>query len=266
MESPSTGFEVSCSRPRVRVLGRFHVEVGHREVTLPVQAQRVVGYLAVSGACERRDELAGRLWPYGAQSRADANLRTALWRVRSACDSILRASRLSVALRDEVEVDARTARSLARSLIEEGRPPVDAGPVLGLWEGDLLPGWDEEWLVIERERMRQLRIHGLEALSRSLIGAGRFPEAIDAALAAIAAEPLRETAHAALIEIHLAENNISEAYRQLDAYRRLLRTELGLEPSSTLTELVRQAADRRLTAELDVSTIRDTDPMERRQV
>ena len=247
MEFHLAGTHCATSAPIVRVLGRFRVEVSNRSVELPIQAQRVVGYLAVTGSCERRDRLAGRLWPFSAQTRADANLRTAIWRVGSATHGLLDASRTYVALHDDVEVDARRACAHARSLIDDSATLVTHRGADALWEDDLLPGWDEDWLVIERERMRQLRIHGLEALSRHLACRGRYPEAIDAALAAIAAEPLRESAHSALIEAHLAEGNHSEAHRELENYRLMLRNELGLRPSEELIGLVQQGlAGRRL--------------------
>ncbi len=117
---------------------------------------------------------------------------------------------------------------------------------LALLEEDLLPGWDEEWLIVERERMRQLRIHALEALSIRLREQSRFGEAIDAALSAVAAEPLRESAQIALIEAYLAEGNVSEAARQKDAYRVLLDVELGLEPSGKVMDLAVTSASRSL--------------------
>jgi DNA-binding SARP family transcriptional activator len=68
---------------------------------------------------------------------------------------------------------------------------------------------------------------------------GRYGEAIDAAMAAISAEPLRESAQRALLEAHLAESNLSEARRCFITYRNLVRRELGVEPSVELAALVR---------------------------
>ena len=90
----------------------------------------------------------------------------------------------------------------------------------------------------EAEGWRQLRLHALEAVTDRLAADGRFGDATTAAMAAIKAEPLRESAHAALIRVHLAESNRSEALRQFDRYQRLLRAALGLEPTSRLRELV----------------------------
>jgi DNA-binding SARP family transcriptional activator len=231
---------VPGAEPTVHLLGRFRVEVCRQAVNLPTQAQRVVGYLAVTGASERRSTLAGRLWPFSPQRRADANLRTALWRIGATESRLLETSRSFVSLHDDVEVDIRAACARARALIGGSTSAGVTVPGEGerLWTEDLLPGWDEEWLVIERERIHQLRIHSLEALSRTHTRRGRYSCAIDAALAAIAAEPLRESAHIALVEAHIGEGNISEARRHYDSYSRLLDRELGIRPSAMLAKLV----------------------------
>jgi DNA-binding SARP family transcriptional activator len=103
---------------------------------------------------------------------------------------------------------------------------------------DLLPGWYDDWVLIEAEDWRQLRLHALEALAARLTAAGRWGEAAHAASAAVRAEPLRESAHAALIQVHLAEGNQSEAVREFTRYRALLHAELGLEPTPRLRRLL----------------------------
>jgi DNA-binding SARP family transcriptional activator len=223
----------------LRLLGGFELRVAGQAVALPTQAQRVLGCLAVVAPSQRRDALAGRLWAESLQERAQANLRNALWRVRQAGTGLVHATRDVVQLHDEVEVDLTLCQRCARDLIDGGAdgPPVARVP-LRLLELDLLPAWDEDWIVLERERVRQLRIHALEALSRSLVNQGRFAQAVEAALAAVSADPLRESANAALIEAHLAEGNRSEAVRQLAAYRTVLDDELALAPSSRIEALV----------------------------
>jgi SARP family transcriptional regulator, regulator of embCAB operon len=93
-------------------------------------------------------------------------------------------------------------------------------------------------VVIEAEDWRQLRVHALEALAGKLTIRGRWGEAAGAAGAAVRAEPLRESAHAALIQVHLAEGNQSQALRQFARYRSSLQAELGLEPTPRLRQLI----------------------------
>jgi DNA-binding SARP family transcriptional activator len=136
-----------------------------------------------------------------------------------------------------VDVDdfTRAAWRLATSV----HAPGDDLPPLGLLDGgELLPGWDEEWILFERERLRQLRLHALESLSVLLAKRGRYALALEAALICVAIEPLRESAHRALAAVHLAENNVVEAIRRYEAFQRLLDEELGLEPSERFTGML----------------------------
>jgi len=227
--------------PSIHVLGGFSLRVADGQVVVPRNAQRVLGFLAVTGVEHLRDTIAGQLWPAAAPERAMSNLRTALWRVRRANPGIVRARRDSIGLGDDVEIDYEVITSRARSIISEH--PLDDQDVAGaarLLEADLLPGWDEEWLLLDRERHRQLRIHALERLSEVLTERGHYARAIDVACAAIRVEPLHESAHAALIAAHMAEGNRTEAIRHFRAYTRLLDEEAGLEPSSRLAVLLAQ--------------------------
>jgi DNA-binding SARP family transcriptional activator len=105
--------------------------------------------------------------------------------------------------------------------------------------GELLPDWYEDWVLIEREHFRQLRLHALERLCVELTAAGRFAEATEAGLAAVQGEPLRESAHRVLISAYLAEGNPGEAVRQHAFFSRILKQQLGLEPSDLMTDLMR---------------------------
>ena len=106
--------------------------------------------------------------------------------------------------------------------------------------GELLPGWYEEWVLAERDRLRQLGLHGLEALAARLSQEGHHTAALDAALQAVNADPLRESAHRTVVRLHLAEGNTAEARNQYRVWCRLLRTQLGEQPS---TEFARMVAD-----------------------
>lgn len=206
---------------------------------MPVQAQRLLVLLAVRSA-QSRSALAGTLWADVSESRAHAYLRNAVWRVRLASDAVLQCSRHSVGLDPAVSLDLDAARRGARAVLDR-QPAAERADLIGLLDHDLMPTWDEEWLLVERERQRQLRLHALEALSDALCRAGRYPDAIAAALAAVRAEPLRESAQRGLIVAHLAEANVCEAVRQFDGYRRLLAGDLGIAPGRALAALVRDA-------------------------
>jgi DNA-binding SARP family transcriptional activator len=83
----------------------------------------------------------------------------------------------------------------------------------------------------ERESYRQLRLHALEALSNLLIAEGRFGEAVETGLMAVAAAPLRESAHRAVIRAMVMEGNRAEALCHHHLLSDLLQDELGVEPT-----------------------------------
>ena len=229
--------------PRVGLLGGFSLVVVGQPVSLPIHAQRVLAFLSLvqPGRAHLRSSLAEGLWSEVTTERSHASLRTALWRIRQADKGLVRASRETVRLGEEVEVDVRYGAAQASRLLADRADllPVDAD--LGNLRGDLLPGWDEDWLLLERERIHLVQIHALEALSRRLCRLGRYVEAIEAAYAAIAAEPLRESAHTALIDIFLAEENMAQARCHFEQYAAQWWEELGIHPSAALTERVSTA-------------------------
>jgi DNA-binding SARP family transcriptional activator len=204
-------------------------------------SQRLLAFLALHGRMVKRASVAGTLWPDASESHAYSNLRSALARLQGTARQSLAASKLELGLAEGVTVDVRHARALARRLLDPAVTPnrselsMAAVPALS---ADLLPDWYEDWVLMEAEDWRQLRLHALEALAGRLIALGRWSEAADAAGAAVRAEPLRESGRAALIQVHLAEGNQSEAMREFTRYRVLLRAELNLEPTPRLRQLV----------------------------
>jgi len=236
---------------RIELLGRFRCTVSDEPQQLPVACQRLLAFLAVHDRPLKRTFVAGNLWLDKDEARATANLRSALWRLSSRSDRLVVSNRTSVALDESVVLDLRSLSSVAYRLVNGGRPSATAGPEpvgdlhgvdeLRLLSHDLLPDWYDDWLVFERERLRQLRLNALDHLSGALLVAGRLPLAMEAAYASITAEPLRESAHRALIVALLAAGNRWEALRQYERFGELLADALGLRPSGDLRTLVERA-------------------------
>ncbi len=226
------------SSVRLALLSGFELTSAGEPLSLPMSAQRVLAFLALQIRPVHRSSVAGQLWVDVAEERACASLRSTLWRLRQSGSRFVHSSPTHLALSPEVSVDLHEAVALARQVLE-GSTSLDAlaWPV-GYLSGDLLPDWYDDWVLIEQERFRQLRLHALETLCDRLRETRRFAEAIEAGLSAVLGEPLRESAHRSLIRAYLAEGNSGEAIRQLQLCRRLLADELGIEPSSETRALV----------------------------
>ena len=109
---------------------------------------------------------------------------------------------------------------------------------------DLLPDLDDEWLVFERERFRDLRIHALERLSEQLSAIGEHADAVQCGLLAVEGEPLRESAHRALMRAYIAEENRASALQQFQVLERRLDSELQVGPSIATMELALELRQR----------------------
>ena len=227
---------------QISVLGRFGLVDGHG-AAIPVAngTQRLLSFLALRDRVVHRASVAGALWPDVSEGHAHASLRSSLLRIPNPARSVVTVTDSELCLADGVDVDVRDAQALAHRLLDDSVPSKkeDVNRVtIARLSFDLLPGWNDEWVVAEAEGWRQLRLHALEALTDYLADQRRFGDATTSAMTAIKAEPLRESAHAALIRVHLAENNQSEALRQFERYQDLLRAALGLEPTPRLRALV----------------------------
>jgi DNA-binding SARP family transcriptional activator len=219
--------------------GPFVIIDGHR-YEVPEGSKRLVAFVSIhDGRLERR-YVAGSLWPSVDDIRAAGNLRSALWRLRGAGVDIIDADKWSLCLLDDVDVDLDESGQWAERIIRNAARDEDFMAIADRARAlDVLPGCYDDWVISERERIRQRTLHALESLSRLLRELGRFGEAVEAAMTAVHAEPLRESAQRALIDAHLGEGNVIEARRAFLAYRQLLNRELGIQPSPCLGEAVR---------------------------
>lgn len=203
--------------------------------------QRLLALLGLRDRTLMRASVAGTLWPESSEEHAFSSLRSALGRLSRITRDAVVVTPLDLCLADGVTVDIRQSRALAHRLLDPDAvlDAADLSPAaVSSLSVDVLPDWYDDWVLAEAEEWRQIRIHALEALAERLLAEGRFGEATGAALAAVRAEPLRESARAVMIRVHLAEGNQSEALREFERYRTLLQAELGLEPTSRVRTLL----------------------------
>jgi DNA-binding SARP family transcriptional activator len=222
----------------VQLLDGFKLTFGAESISLPLQGQRLLALLAIQDRPLFRASVAGTLWLDTTDERANANLRSALWRLNSWGRRLVETNDHHMRLAQEVDVDLRAAVVVALRLMEGSAGADELPHAQSVLAADVLPDWYDDWVLVERERFRQLRLHALEFLCERLAAAGDLGGALRAGLAAVAADPVRESAHRALIRVHLAEGNHGEAVRQYHIFRQFLHERLGLEPSTHIEDLV----------------------------
>ena len=211
------------------------VRRGGRRVDAAVSrtGQRLLARIALSDGVEDRAVLAGVLWPEHPRARAQANLRGAVWRLPA---SLRRnGSTSGSACSRSIRLERRPARgrAVAPPTCAPGQHcAADILPAAAPFRHDLLPDWDESWLLVHRERYRQLRLHALERTSpaSSWTRAGRSTPRT-ARCSRSPPRPLRESGQRLLVCGHLAAGNRAAARASYERFRRMLADELGVQPS-----------------------------------
>jgi len=224
------------------LMGEFELVISGRQLRVPHSAERVLTYLALADRPVARTRLAGALWEDGSDQGAAKSLRSTLWRIRRAGVNLVLARDDRLRLYPDVTVDVTDLTDLAKRLIRQPDPGALARLPLLVECAELLPDWDDEWVVADRERYRLLRLEALERAASALVERRHLGDALIAALAAVQAEPLRESARRIVVQVQIAQGNAAEAIHFYRAYQSLLRQELGLEPSPLMDQLIQPLA------------------------
>jgi DNA-binding SARP family transcriptional activator len=223
----------------VRLLGRFTVTVADQPIDLTPSQSAIVAYLALCRPAVHRFRLAADLWPESPERRAGGNLRSTLSRMPAAIrGAVVNEGSFVSLVGCACDLDLATAAE-ERLRGGDASAAVDVSDaMIDCLAAELLPGWYEDWVVFAQERHRQVRLHALEQISRDLSVRGQHLRAIETALIAVEADPLRESSNRTLVEAFLHEGNRTEALRHFATYCELLDRELGLVPSPELVALV----------------------------
>jgi DNA-binding SARP family transcriptional activator len=240
---------------QLTLLGGFRARIGTGPaLPLPTKkAQALLAYLALpAGRAHPRDKLATLLWGDSREGPARTSLRQALFGLRRALPpGAIRVDGDAVALDPAaVEVDVAT---LERG-IAEGTPAALAAAAQ-CYQGDLLAGLSvegaagfEEWLLGERERLRELALEGLAKLLAHQRNAGDADAAIQTGLTLLTLDPLQEPVHRTLMRLYLEAGRRGAALRQYQQCVAVLQRELGVEPETETKQLYQETVRRRAEA------------------
>jgi predicted ATPase/DNA-binding SARP family transcriptional activator len=219
---------------RLSLLGRFGLQQDSQSVALRTRkAESLLAYLVLYPARHTREELAALFWGDTPEPQARASLRAALADLRRALGpDIILSDRMFVEYNpgSGLRVDALEFRAQAAAFIGEDRAdPAAFDP--GLYAGELLSGHYDDWVLAERERLRQLYLEALLHRVRRLRALACYDEAIAGARQALEVEPAEERVHQQLIALYSLTGNRPAAMRQLELCRRTLKEELDVEPA-----------------------------------
>jgi ABC-type oligopeptide transport system substrate-binding subunit/DNA-binding SARP family transcriptional activator len=220
---------------QAKLLGQYEIRIDGQLVIISSRPyQSLLAYLLLHpNKSHRRDKLAGQFWPAASESNARSNLRHALWRIRKAlgpgASLHLESDDLGVSYHpqpgDQLDVDTFEACA-------EDDGNTDA-LLLGVsaYGGDLLPGFYEEWVVLERERLNAAFERTLGKLLERLLAERRWNEALRWGEHWVAVGTVPEPAYRALMLAHAGLGNLAGAAAQYQRCAEVLSRELDVEPS-----------------------------------
>ncbi|RPJ26464.1 MAG: hypothetical protein EHM33_11460 [Chloroflexi bacterium] len=224
----------------IRLLGKFEVKNKDKILTISSRpAQSLFAYLVLNaGTAHRREKLAGLLWPDSLEQTARDNLRHALWRMRKALVSIsasrfLHANDLTIGFEKSADYWLDVAEL---EKLDESASADELIAVLSEYQGELLPDFYEEWVVLEREHLSSIFEHSMARLLVLLQEEKRWLDILDWGERWIKLGQKPEPAYRALMSAHAAKGDMS---RVAATYERCVKSlhELGVEPSEQTQRL-----------------------------
>lgn len=225
----------------LRLLGRFTASLDGRPLEFQLRrSQSLLAYLVLSaGTAHRREMIAGLFWPDADEPTARSNLRHTLWRLRKVLEPVASAylliDDLSVQFDPKADYWLDTAE-LERKMDENTSIEALISAV-SVYQGELLPGFYEEWVIRKRERLAAVFEQKMQLLLNKLVIAERWNEVLEWGERWIALGSTPEPAYRALMIAHGGLNNLSEVAHVYQRCSQALDAELDVLPSEQ-TQLV----------------------------
>jgi len=253
------------ARLSISLLGSIKVTLDGQAVTR-FESDRVLAlliYLVVEADHpQRREVLAGLLWPDHAERAARHNLSQALLRLRQSIGDreadppflLITRQTLQFNRDSDYWLDVALLQTASKALSSSGQEqeisPVDAADMEALrqaatlYRGDFLDQLTladsdlfENWTITRREQYRQGAAHLLDFLAGYYTERAEYESAHHYLRQQLSLDPLYEEAHRMLMRLLALSGQRSAALAQYATCRRLLAEELGVTPAAETVAL-----------------------------
>ncbi|MBC8102752.1 MAG: tetratricopeptide repeat protein [Cytophagales bacterium] len=246
---------------RIRLLGKLEALQGE-QVIARFRTQKtglLLAYLALYRERDHpREVLLDTLWPDSDLSAARNSLSVALNSLRrqiepeatlgaASIGSILIADRSTVRLRPDAIItdvmEFESAREAGARAESDEQTITDLILAAALYTGELLPGYYDDWVLAERERLADSYLQILRRLSALLMQRGDFDRALNYAHLAVQADPLSETSRRLLMRLYAALGRPAAAREQLHELEQLRKAQGEAPPTAAIRELALRLAE-----------------------
>ena len=242
---------------RLALLGAPEVHHTGRDVSFPTRkALALLAFLAVEGGRHTREKIAELFWPESDAEQARGSLRYTLATLRGALGEADGAAHcladrgvLAFDVGAPFELDTQTVKAAYAASAREPRGAVEVlARAAGLCRGEFLEGFSlrdapgfDDWASLQRAVWHRCMGAALDRLSQAQWEQGALEAAVETATRWLRLDPLDESAHRRLVQLHLAAGDPTAALRAYEACRAVLGRELGAEPSPETESLVERA-------------------------
>lgn len=225
---------------RVRLLGAFEVRDGEEILHMAGRPeQSLFAYLILNnGIFHRREKLTALLWPDASDESARENLRHVLWRIRKTLPTAPSADYL---LADDLSITFNATADFwldvsVLKTAKESRSADELISILNVYLGELLPGFTEDWVNLEREYIDSFYEHHMARLMAILQREKRWLDILELGERWLSFGKRPEPAYRALMVAHKQMGEMSEV---AEIYSRCVRSlsEIGLDPSEQTKEM-----------------------------
>ncbi len=229
---------------RVQFLGKFKLTYENVSVTgiNTPRLQSLLAYLVLHpGASQPRRQIAFCLWPDLPEDRARANLRKLFYQLQRALPGaahFLHADKFNVQWQPTAAVAVDVAEFEAQAALATG-----LSRAFELYRGDLLPDCYDDWIVPERERLKQVYLDMLERLIRQKEADQDYAAALRLAQELLQRDPLREEVQRHVMRLHVLHGDRAAALRVYQNCVTVLQRELGVEPGPLTRQVYEQLLD-----------------------
>jgi predicted ATPase/DNA-binding SARP family transcriptional activator len=179
------------------------------------------------------------LWPASTEANARNNLRQALWRIRRSLDpkssEYLQADNFAIGFNENSSYWLDT--SILEASLKDDWSSDDLMEIAAVYQGDLLPGFYENWVLLEREHLRAQYEQKTLLLLDRLIRENRWNDVMVWAEKWIANGGTPEPAYRALMIAHSKLSDIANVASSYQRCKDALDDTLGLEPSEETDQL-----------------------------
>jgi DNA-binding SARP family transcriptional activator len=224
----------------IRLLGQFELRRDGAGVFLPSRhAQSLLAYLVLSaGTAHRRESLAGLLWPDADEDNARKSLRHALWRIRKTIEPDQAAA--PCLLSDELAVSFNAGADYwldVATLARDSDTLQERIEAVAVYRGELLPGFYDDWVILERERLEALLQLKMQRLLERLVEEHRWADVVEWGERWAALGNAPEPGFRALMRAHAELGDRSRVAAVYQRCREALFNDLGVEPSIQTRQL-----------------------------